>query len=123
MLSRTIMLTHPFDYRRPEDKTALWPGDTNLTYHDNVANRLAEEFYRDHGAKTIQKALEIASPADKELRVMTTRYCMRREYGRCLRTPEGARWPRELYLRDETNRFALEFDCARCRMHLLINRD
>lgn len=123
LLSRAIVSTHPFDYRRPEDKTAIWPGDTSLTYHDNVANHMAEEFYRDHGVKTIQKALEVASPADKELRVMTTRYCLRREFGRCLRTPDGARWPRELYLRDESNRFALEFDCARCRMHLLINRD
>lgn len=123
LLSRAIKATHSFDYRQPEDKEAKWPGSTALTYHDNVANHLAAEFYDNHGAEVSEKALEVEMPSDKELRVMTTRYCLRREYGRCLRTPQGSLWPRELYLRDESNRFALEFDCSNCRMHLLANHD
>ncbi|MDE7124909.1 MAG: U32 family peptidase, partial [Muribaculaceae bacterium] len=57
-----------------------------LTYHDNVANHLSHEFYASHGADVKQYALEAKSGlSQNELRVMTCRYCIRRELGVCLR--------------------------------------
>lgn len=50
--------------------------------------------------------------------VMTTRYCLRRQLGACLRTPEGKILPAKLFITNGNVRFALEFDCARCQMHI-----
>lgn len=93
-----------------------------LTRHDNVANSLAEEFYREAGYSVdkLPKAMEVASKSEKmsDRRVMQTRYCLRRELGACLKTPEGKNLPKELYLATANARLRLEFDCAQCRMNV-----
>lgn len=122
-LAMTIATTHPFDYRRPENREVRWPSEAPLTYHDNVANPQALEFYRSHGAIVASRALETADELpDGELRVMTTRYCLRREMGCCLRTPDGSRWPDTLYLVSGPDRFRLKFDCRNCRMHVIADK-
>ena len=97
-----------------------------LTYHDNVANSAARRFYTEHGATVAQEAIEVAPPAPgEEVRVMETRYCIRRELGACLRTPSQSRkLPRDLYLQptDSRTRYRLNFDCARCRMQVFGTR-
>ena len=94
-----------------------------LTYHDNVANSLAEKFYREHGATIAEHALEAGDEPEGERRVMQTRYCLRRELGACLRTPQGKRLPAELALRtDAGTTYRLEFDCARCGMNIYRRR-
>lgn len=118
-LRKAIEATHPFDRRKPENKNAKWPGENRLTYHDNVANPLAEKFYRDHGATHIEPAMETSSPRAGQC-VMTTRYCLRREMDRCLLTEQGSKWPSELFLVSGPNRFKLLFDCRNCRMQLLL---
>lgn len=99
----------------PPDALAGYTAD----YHDNVANRLAADFYRSHGARIDRRALEVEPPTG-EVRVMTTRYCLRREQGECLREPgAGRRWPAgDLYLRAPLGRLRLHFDCANCRMQV-----
>lgn len=117
--------TYRYTYRRPEDTTV--PSPATLTYHDNVANRVAEEFYRSHGTQSIEPALEVGhaqaaakqQPTGTERVVMTTRYCLRRETGHCLKTPAGRQWPHDLYLINGSTRFRLHFDCPNCRMQLL----
>lgn len=89
-----------------------------LSRHDNVANSLATEFYAAHGTQTIEPAIEVSARADKEIRVMECRYCLRHELGACTKTPEGRKLPRELYLVTANNRFRLEFDCRACLMRL-----
>lgn len=118
-LLRQRTASYRFDYRRPEDKKALFVADS-LTYHDNVANSLAEAFYRDHGVKHIDRALECGSPSEvaEGTTVMTTRYCLRRELGACLRSKDGGKLPRELYFENGNVRFRLDFDCKSCRMHV-----
>ena len=117
-LSRAIRITHRYDYRRTEDTAAELPA-TELTYHDNVANRLAADFYRSHSATSIQPALETdRAPLQESTRIMTTRYCLRRELGYCLRTPQGRQLPQPLFLRSGSMRLALHFDCPNCRMHV-----
>lgn len=90
------------------------------SYHDNVANRLAEEFYRNHGAEIKEKAIEVA-PHPGSKRIMTTRYCLRRSLGACLKTPDGHKLPKELYLEAPVGRLRLEFDCKNCNMQVYID--
>ncbi|MCM1518173.1 MAG: U32 family peptidase [Pseudoflavonifractor sp.] len=109
--------TYRYECRRPECPEAVAPAA--LTYHANVANDRARELYMAHGTTTIEPALETARPAVGEERVvMTTRYCLRRETGHCLKTPYGREWPRELYIVSGDKRFRLDFDCKECRMRL-----
>lgn len=116
MLDHQILATHRYCYRRQEGNMPF--PDTHLTYHNNVANRLARQFYADHGAVEIPPAAEISMPSDKSPVVMTTRYCLRRELNACLRTPQADTLPRQLYLRNNATTYALTFDCAHCQMHV-----
>lgn len=115
--------TYVFNRRRastlPDDAFSKWPP---LTYHDNIANQLARDFYTSHGARIAQPAIEVSIPAkDKDLTVMTTRYCIRRELGACLKEKDRAgRLPREIYLRDDSGRrYRIDCDCARCGMKIV----
>lgn len=111
-------ITYHYDRRRSE--AIVDYGVKELDYHSNVANRLAREFYADHGVKRLGPALEVAQAmSNKEpLTVMTTRYCIRREMGRCLKTPQGREWPQDLYLTSGNVKLRLVFDCDRCGMRV-----
>lgn len=92
---------------------------TSLTYHANVANRLAERFYRLHGVSGgIATAIELDRPSADKVQVMETRYCLRRQLGACLRDGGASRLPGPLTITTGPHRFMLDFDCARCRMHV-----
>ena len=99
----------------PENPAAVYPSE-RLTAEENVTNRLAEAFYRDHGVRTIEPPLELA-PSTAGCRVMRSAYCIRREIGECLR--ERPRLRGELYLERGVRRYWLAFDCARCEMSLI----
>lgn len=120
LLDRTILATHRYDYRRKENRDAPLPHGAVVTYHDNVANHLARQFYLDHGATEIEPALENRrGPVDIGTRVMTTRYCLRRELGACLLTSgASALPPGDLYISNGSQRLRLHFDCPRCQMTL-----
>ena len=106
------------DTRMTENRMSRLPQGESLTYHDNVANEIAREFYADHGATEIEAAVEVNMPRGC-FTVMTTRYCVRREMGKCLKTPAGREWAGPLYLTSANHRFALEFDCQHCQMKVL----
>lgn len=128
--------TYVFDRRRPESPDACYPV-SSLDYQDNVANSLADAFYRSHGVKEIAPAMEtegilygaagkageVSDKNDKKevkkgLRsVMTTRHCILREMGLCRK--EGHRLNEPLTLSSGNRSFRLSFDCERCEMHLL----
>ncbi len=120
LLSRTILATHHYEYRRSENIDAPLPHGTALTYHDNVANRLARQFYTEHGATAIEPALETSSAQIKPgTTIMTTRYCLRRELGACLLYHNAAAIPSgDLYLSNGNIRLRVHFDCPNCRMTL-----
>ncbi len=111
---------HKYIYRSPmKPDMCQLPGNKHLTYEENIANSLAREVYTAAGATKIDPALECRrSPVENGTRVMTTRYCLRRECGRCLRTPEGSKWVGPLTLKSGNCTFSLDFDCKECRMHL-----
>ncbi|MDE7476111.1 MAG: U32 family peptidase, partial [Duncaniella sp.] len=87
---------------------------------DNVPNRISSEIYTSHVAVDVADAVETARPADypAEVPVMTTRYCLRRELGKCLKDPSGKDWRGPLTLVSGTTRMRVDFDCRNCRMNL-----
>ena len=113
---RQKRITYSYDYRRHEDRKAAYPS-TCLTFADNVSNRLSQAFYRDHGVTTIEPSMETSMP-QKGAVVMTTRYCIRRQLGACLKTPGRNRLGQHLTLTSGNVRLAVEFDCRRCEMIL-----
>lgn len=108
---------------RPAEHRILPEGDTKypserLEAEENVTNRLAEAFYRDHGVVEIERGLDVAASTAGE-RVMRSVYCIRREIGQCLLERPTLRG--ELFLVRGTFRYRLEFDCRRCEMSLIEN--
>lgn len=123
LLDRANETTYPFDYRRGE-YDGYYISD-HLGPRDNVANRLARQFYSDHGVKSFESAYEIDMPADsEETVVMTTRYCLRRELGCCLKdktVPQAKRWKYQgpLTIATGPHSFSLDFDCRNCEMNVV----
>lgn len=119
-LDAARLATHKYDYRRKSDESALaslLEGKT-INRHDNVSNKLAKLFYSSHGAKVEECAIEVQPTITGRKQVMETRYCIRREMGRCLKTAEGKEWRGPLTLRGGYGNLELEFDCKKCRMHV-----
>ncbi len=104
-------------YRKPSSLSADALAGVTTSYHDNVANALAEGFYRQHGAAIKERAIEVA-PKKGRLRVMTTRYCLRRSLGACLKTKDASNLPSDLYLEAPVGRLKLKFDCKNCNMQV-----
>ena len=97
-----------------DDGSARYPYPT-ISRHENVTNSLSEKFYRKHGIKEIEPALEL-QPTQGE-RVMISSYCLRREIGECLK--QKPKFKGDLYIEHGTARYRLEFDCKRCQMSLI----
>lgn len=118
ILDATASATYPYRYRRPA-VASVAPGQ--LTYHANVANRMARNFYAERGAEDIEPAMEVSQPAG-ERRVMTTRYCIRREAGECLRQKVAKRkWPLGDLILASPNlngTMRVHFNCDACQMEI-----
>jgi len=118
LMMRTLLISNaPRPAKRTEKADATLPA-YNLTYHDNVANRLARQFYLDHGAESIEPAFEVERPKGENV-VMTTRYCLRRELGACLRQSDAKKLPSPLFLTNKAATYRLDFDCKNCQMRLI----
>lgn len=117
-LDSAQLATYRRELRLPEDKSAVTP--LSLSFHDNVANEKARAFYKSHGTKQIEPASEVKNSLSSGDRVMTCRYCLRREMGYCLKTPEGKKWKEPLTLRSDSVEFQLKFDCKACQMHVTL---
>lgn len=123
-LDRANEATYKFDMRRTEDLEAKYPSET-LEARDNVANSLSREFYVSHGVKNIEPAVEVSEAvANRDKEVMTTRYCLRRELGACLRDKNVTEEKKSLFtaplkINTGPHTFRLEFDCKNCEMHVI----
>lgn len=104
-------------YRSPEIPTSIAP------FTCNVANKLAEAVYRDHGTDKIEVAAEVSKSVATKTPLMRTRYCIRRELEACLKTPDGSKLPKNLKLIHGNIRLNLIFDCAQCEMSVLIGKN
>ena len=87
-----------------------------LVPQDNVTNRLAREFYTDHGVEEIAEGLDCRSTTSGE-QVVISDYCIRREIGECLL--ERPRLKGDLYLVRGTKKYRLSFDCKACQMKII----
>ncbi len=96
------------------DPDATYPA-TGLDYRFNIANQKAAAFYRRHGVTSLKPAFELERPGPGAV-IMTTRHCLRRCLGCCLREGTAERLKGPLFMEHEGHRFCLEFDCARCVM-------
>jgi putative protease len=102
-------------YKRRESK--IVPSDipyiTNeINYTANVSNAMAERFYRRHGVRKIEKAVESGTVPD---RLMFNKYCIKFELGMCP-VKQGAKKSGNLLLHHADTILMLHFDCNRCEM-------
>ncbi len=119
MLDAQAEATYSYDRRHPDTLEADSLSEMTLDYHGNVANKLAEHFYLSHGATIAQHAIEVKPPSkNKEVQVMSTKYCLRRELGACLKENGTTKLPSPLFLRNESGTYRLDFDCRRCGMNI-----
>lgn len=117
-LDMANLSTYRYDTRRPECVDAPYPSE-ELDFRDNVANSLAESFYRDHGVRKIGKAMETEGrEAGRGRVVMTTRHCILRELGIC-RKEKGDVFSGPLVISNGALRFQLRFNCRDCEMEVL----
>lgn len=115
-LDRTKRASYPFEYRKNEDKAARVECP-EMNFHENVANRLAEAFYKEHGAVSIEPAMEVDGNKKNPV-VMNTRYCIRRELGACLKTKTAGKIGKDVVIESGDIRMSVEFDCKNCQMLL-----
>lgn len=108
-------LARGIGHRILPEGSAKYPAE-GLAAEENVTNRLAEAFYRDHGVARIERGLDLAASTAGHC-VMRSAYCIRREIGECLK--EHPRLRGDLWLERGAFRYRLEFDCARCEMGLV----
>lgn len=108
---------------RPPPVPAAEPNDfpyplKRLTFAANALNAKAEAFYKRHGVEIIEPAAE--SGLDMRGRkVMTTRYCLRAELGRCPgKRPAGPSAPAWSLEDGDGRRFPVRFNCDDCVMEI-----
>lgn len=108
----------------------VMPEGHYVTRHDNIANALTARLYAGLTGipeDSIPRAIEVGPGIEEDteggIRVMQTRYCLRRELGKCLKTADGNKLPRDLYLTSDGKRFRLDFDCRNCLMNVIYLKD
>lgn len=116
-LDRNMAATYRFD-RRIKESMGAKADNPHLDYRDNIANRVAEQVAREHGAVTAEKALETQGKSDAERVVMTCRHCVLRELGWCLKE-KGRELRQPLRMYSEGVDYRLRFDCRRCEMQVI----
>lgn len=93
---------------------------SQLDFTYNVSNHLARAFYKRHGVTEIEKAFELQWDPGKS-RVMTTKYCVKYELGKCARFQRdtmGEKVVEPLTLKHGENEYKLKFNCKPCEMEI-----
>jgi putative protease len=112
----------PARRKEPSDPLPVFP-TTSLDYRANVFNDHARAVYRRFGVRVIEAAFEAGPPVPGRI-LMTTRYCLRRELGACLKDPhQTLDLIPPLTLTDGKRTLRLTFDCRQCLMHVLVEEE
>ena len=96
-----------------------------LDFTWNIANRAARAFYERAGAEVLEPAAELQDSLEGRV-VMTTRHCVKYEMGWCGVHENPSPWASlpepsgPVYLENGSTRLECRFDCARCRMELVL---
>jgi putative protease len=107
-------------YERAIEKTDHPYPVKELDFTYNVSNQLARNFYKRHGVTEIEKAFELQWDPGKS-RVMTTKYCVKYELGKCARFQRatmGEKVVEPLTLRQGELEYKLKFNCKPCEMEI-----
>lgn len=111
------------EYHREEHKlektTHPYPVE-KLDFMYNVSNKMARTFYQRHGVTEIEKAFELQWDPGKS-RVMTTKYCVKYELGKCARYQRqtmGEKVVEPLTLKHGEVEYKLKFNCKPCEMEI-----
>lgn len=121
-MTRVLLTRHHElrDTRRVSTDFSLQGRD--FSYTANVANTIARNYLKEHGAGVIAPAFELQQPvASSTVVLMTCRHCLRYAFGQCPReTGRRPTWKEPLRLRlADGRKFPLRFDCVRCEMQVL----
>lgn len=111
---QTLRIAAPRHHKILADNGSARYPYKKVSRYENVTNSLSERFYRRHGVKEIEPALELQPTLGE--RVMISSYCVRREIGECLK--QGSKLRGELFIEHGFSRYRLDFDCNRCLMSL-----
>ncbi|MDO9511574.1 MAG: U32 family peptidase [Bacteroidales bacterium] len=87
------------------------------SFHSNVLNAKAADFYQRHGVEKIVQGFEEGKVKKNDI-LMTTKHCILRETGQCLLEMKNP-YKMPLYITDYRNRFLLQFDCKNCEMNVI----
>lgn len=125
-LNRVARMTYSRPLREKENITFPYP-ERELTFADNVSNRMAAKFYKSHGVTKIEPAMEtLANYRDvtSGTVLMTTRHCILRELGMCKKHIKPTFKEPLAMTNPGGAAFTLRFDCRNCEMQVLkdINR-
>jgi putative protease len=114
-LTEFRLKNYPFERKTIQPSTHLYP-EKALSYLGNVHNRLAEDFYRQHGVKTI--ALSFERAGIKNVPLMFTRHCLKYSLGACTRfSPKPiSKLDEPLTLQHKNFLLSIEFNCKDCEM-------
>jgi putative protease len=112
-LDETPALARPLLNRQLWDLKIVPFLKKDVTYKQNVSNRLSSEVYASASTGTIEEAYELTHRKGAEL--MRTKYCIRHELGMCP-VHQGAKGNAPLFLLNNGKRLALTFDCRNCEM-------
>lgn len=119
-LARAREENRPIETGGPIRNGAPYPHRT-LSFEGNVLNRKARAFYERHGVASIEPAAESGLDL-RGRRVMTTRYCIRRQLGMCSRFGGSDRSGPLRLIDDEGRELDLRFDCKECMMEVRLRR-
>ncbi|MGE0083592.1 MAG: U32 family peptidase [Desulfococcaceae bacterium] len=94
--------------------------ETELSFTANILNDYARKFYQRHGVLHLEPAFETLADTRGKT-VMTTRYCIRHQMDACLKKPGSRKILTEpMRIDDGLHQYRLEFDCKKCRMHVIL---
>ena len=120
LLEKTRLSTERADMRLKENSVPYI--SASLDYRGNVSNRLAKEFYREHGVTDIAPAFEL-EPV-RGATVMFCKHCIKYSMGWCTKNGEKHQYKEPFYIvSGDGKRFRLSFDCKECLMKVIAEEE
>ncbi len=112
LLDQQACLQKEILHRKPCKASKPYP-QKSLSYKNNISNDLSKIVYTEAGVESNEEAYELSHNASAEL--MRSKYCIRYELGLCPKN-HGVKNEKALFLLNNGQRFALNFDCRNCEM-------
>ena len=120
LLEKTKLSTERADMRLKENSVPYI--SASLDYRGNVSNRLAKEFYKEHGVTDIAPAFEL-EPV-RGATVMFCKHCIKYSMGWCTKNGEKHQYKEPFYIvSGDGKRFRLSFDCKECLMKVIAEEE